>query len=206
MALDHVNIYALDDGNGWTIVDTGMGSNKTRGLWRDLMARELGGRPITRVILTHHHPDHVGLAGWFKSEYGAEIWATRYGLVDGADADPRRQELPTSETLDFWRKAGMDPVELDKRANGKPFNFADTVHPIPLGFRRIKEGDKITMGGWTWDIRIGNGHAPERATFWCATKILLYRAIRSYRPLAEFRGLCDRTRRRSSRQWLDACE
>ena len=61
MALDHVNIYALDDGDGWTIVDTGMGSNKTRGLWRDLMARELGGRPITRVILTHHHPDHVGL-------------------------------------------------------------------------------------------------------------------------------------------------
>ena len=166
MALDHVNIYALDDGDGWTIVDTGMGSNKTRGLWRDLMARELGGRPITRVILTHHHPDHVGLAGWFKSEYGAEIWATRTAWLMARMLTLDVQELPTSETLDFWRKAGMDPVELDKRAKGKPFNFADTVHPIPLGFHRIKEGDEITMGGRTWDIRIGNGHAPEHATFW----------------------------------------
>ena len=138
MALDHVNIYALDDGDGWTIVDTGMGSNKTRGLWRDLMARELGDRPIKRVILTHHHPDHVGLAGWFKSEFGAEIWATRTAWLMARMLTLDVQELPTSETLEFWRKAGMDPKELDKRAKGKPFNFADTVHPIPLGFHRMK--------------------------------------------------------------------
>ena len=68
MALDHVNIYALDDGDGWTIVDTGMGSNKTRGLWRDLMARELGGRPIKSVILNQKKTEQGGGAGGGKSE------------------------------------------------------------------------------------------------------------------------------------------
>ena len=130
MALDHVNIYALDDGDGWTIVDTGMGSNKTRGLWRDLMAREWVGDQ-SRVILTHHHPN-VGLAGWFKSEYGAEIWAMRTAWLMARMLTLDVQEC-RHPNAGFWRKAGMDPVELTSGA-GKAFNFADTVHPIPLGF------------------------------------------------------------------------
>ncbi len=76
MALDHVNVYALRDPQGWTIVDTGLSSRKTKALWQSLIDGPLAGAPIWRVILTHHHPDHVGLAGWFASEFGAEIWSS----------------------------------------------------------------------------------------------------------------------------------
>ena len=63
MKLDHVNVYALDEGDSWTIVDTGFDSRKSRGIWQDLLAGPFGGKPVSRVIVTHHHPDHIGLAG-----------------------------------------------------------------------------------------------------------------------------------------------
>ncbi|MEO0402439.1 MAG: MBL fold metallo-hydrolase [Pseudomonadota bacterium] len=166
MKLDHVNVYALDDGDSWTVIDTGFASNKTRGIWRALMQGPMQGKPVTRVIVTHHHPDHVGLAGWFQTEFGAELITTRTAWLFSRMLTLDDQETPVSETLEFWRSAGMDAAIFDQRAAERPFNFGDIVAPMPLGYTRIKQGDTIHMGQRTWDIHIGNGHAPEHATFW----------------------------------------
>ncbi|WP_281995247.1 MBL fold metallo-hydrolase [Ruegeria faecimaris] len=166
MALDHVNIYALDDGDGWTVIDTGMSSNKTRRIWADLMAGPLGGKPVTRVVVTHHHPDHVGNAGWFQSEHGAELVTSRTAWLFARMLTLDVQENWPQETLDYYRSAGMDADFLAKRMTERPFNFCDTVYPMPLGFTRIKQGSVIRMGGRDWDVHMGNGHAPEHATFW----------------------------------------
>ena len=166
MALDHVNVYALDDGDSWTIVDTGFSSRRSRAIWEKLMAGPLGGKPIGRVIVTHHHPDHVGLAGWFQTEHGAELWITRTAWLFSRMLQLDEQEMPSAESLAFYRSAGMDPEIFEQRRNERPFNFADMVYPMPLGFKRIKEGDVVRIGGRDWDVRMGNGHAPEHATFW----------------------------------------
>lgn len=166
MALDHVNCYVLDGGNSWTVVDTGFDSKKTRGLWCSLLDGVFAGKPVARVIGTHHHPDHIGLAGWFQSAFGAEFVATRTTWLFARMLLLDAQDRPAPETIAFWRSAGMDPAILEKRTHERPFNFADCVAPMPLGFTRIKEGDTIRIGGRNWDIRIGNGHSPEHATFW----------------------------------------
>jgi len=173
MALDHVNVYALDDGDGWTVIDTGMASRKSRALWQNLLDGPLGGRPVTRLIVTHHHPDHIGLAGWFQSALGAELVTTRTAWLTARMLTLDVQSVPTTETLAYWRSAGMDPALFEKRQRERPFNFADIVAPLPLGFRRIKEGDTIRIGGRTWDIRMGDGHAPEHATFWSRDEALV---------------------------------
>jgi len=77
MKLDHVNVYALDEGDHWTVIDTGFASRKSKAIWEAAMAGPLGGKPVGRVVVTHHHPDHVGLAGWFQTEHGAELVTTR---------------------------------------------------------------------------------------------------------------------------------
>ncbi len=166
MALDHVNVYALDDGDGWTVVDTGLDSRKGRDIWQAALAGPLAGRPVRRVLATHHHPDHIGLAGWFQAEHGAELVTTRTAWLFARMLTLDRQERPTAEMLAFWRDSGMAPEELARRARERPFNFADVVAPLPLGFRRIAEGDRIEIGGRRWRVRIGNGHAPEHATLW----------------------------------------
>ncbi|WP_458791497.1 MBL fold metallo-hydrolase [Yoonia sp. MH D7] len=165
MALDHVNVYALDCGDSWTVVDTGFSSKKSRAIWAELLAGPLAGKPVGRVIVTHHHPDHVGLAGWFVKN-GAELVMPRVPWLMARMLTLDPHDVPTPETLTFYRRAGMSEEEYALREVERPFNFADCVAPMPLGFTRISEGDTITIGGRIWDIRMGNGHAPEHATFW----------------------------------------
>lgn len=166
MALDHVNVYALDDGDGWTLVDTGISSRRSRAIWAVLLAGPLGGRPVRRVIVTHHHPDHVGLAGWFQADHGAELWTSRTAWLFARMLQLDEQDRPAPETLTHWRGAGMAPALHAQRASERPFNFADTVAPMPLGFRNMGEGDVIRAGGRDWDVRLGDGHAPDHVTLW----------------------------------------
>lgn len=166
MKLDHVNIYALDDGDGWTVIDTGFASKLSREIWGELLNGPLGGNPVHRVVVTHHHPDHVGLAGWFQSEFDAELVTTRTAWLFARMLMLDRQTVLPEETLAFYRSGGMDPEIYENRRKENPFNFADIVAPMPLGYTRVKQGDVFRMGGRDWDVHIGNGHAPEHATFW----------------------------------------
>ncbi len=165
MALDHVNVYILDDGDGWTVFDTGFDTTRTRGIWVKLLAGPLRGKQVRRVIASHHHPDHIGLAGWFQAG-GAELLTSRTAWLFARMLVLDEQERPLPETVAFWRKAGMDATILAKRMSERPFNFADVVAPMPLGFRNLREGDVLRAGGRDWDVRLGQGHAPDQITLW----------------------------------------
>ena len=165
MALDHVNVYALDDGTGWTLVDTGMMTRKTTALWQALLDGPLAGKPVTRLIVTHHHPDHIGLAGWFQAR-GVELLITRTAWLLARMLVLDVQDRPTAESQLFYQRAGVTAERLAAKASERPFNFADCVAPMPLGFTRLSEGDVIHAAGRRWQVRIGHGHAPDHATLW----------------------------------------
>ena len=172
MTLDHVNIYAVDDGDGWTIVDTGMSTRKTRAIWERILSGSLSGKPLRRLIVTHHHPDHIGLAGEFQAR-GAELITTRTAWLFARMLSLDVQDRPSEEAITFWKGAGMPPDILEERRHERPFNFADAIAQLPLGFTRIAEGDTIVAGGRTWRIHTGNGHAPEHATLWSESDNLI---------------------------------
>lgn len=171
MALDHVNVYLLRDDDGWTVVDTGLDWAKGRDQWQTLLEGPLSGAPIARVLVTHHHPDHVGLAGWFQSR-GAELWAPRTAWLMARMLVLDEQPTATTEAVTFWTRAGMDPEILAQRQSERPFNFADVVHPMPVGFRNLAEGDRLHLAGRDWSIRLGQGHAPDHATLWSEDIVL----------------------------------
>lgn len=207
MALDHVNIYALDEGDSWTIIDTGFDSKRSRAIWGKLLSGPLGGKPVSRVVVTHHHPDHVGLAGWFQSEHGAQLWTTRTAWLFARMLQLDEQALPRQETLDFYRACGMDEEIFNQRANERPFNFADVVAPMPLGFKRIKQDDVIEMGGRRWVVHIGNGHAPEHATFWSQDDNLVLSGDQILPSISSNIGVyATEPEADPVADWLEACE
>jgi glyoxylase-like metal-dependent hydrolase (beta-lactamase superfamily II) len=163
--LGHINCWALEDGDGWTLVDTGMGHAETLAAWETVLAGPLGGRPVKRVVVTHLHPDHVGAAGWLTRRFGVELWMTRleYLTCRVMAADTCR-EAP-AEGVAFYRAAGWTEAELD--AYRKRFGrFGSMLAPLPDGFRRISDGDVLIIGGREWRVVVGSGHSPEHASLW----------------------------------------
>lgn len=165
MALDHVNVYALADSDGWTLIDTGMNSRKSREIWTAALAGPLAGKPVARVLLTHHHPDHVGLVGWFQDR-GAALLTTRTAWLYARMLTLDVQDRPSAQSMHFYTRAGMPAEMLAKRATERPFNFADVVAPMPLGFTRVDEGQTLTLAGRRWRVHLGQGHAPDHITLW----------------------------------------
>lgn len=162
---DTVNIYAFRDAEGWTVVDTGLDTRRGRALWQDILQGPLAGAPVTRLIATHHHIDHIGLAGWFQSQ-GAELWTSRTAWLMARMGVLDLQDRPTPQALAFWRRAGMPAELLEERSHERPFNSADVCAPLPPGYRRLREGQTIAFGDRRWIVRMGNGHAPEHVTLW----------------------------------------
>ncbi len=207
MALDHVNVFAFSDPDGWTLVDTGMNTGKTRSLWPRLLDGPLAGSPVRRVILTHHHPDHVGMAGWFQLQFGAEILATRTAWLMARMLTLDVQNLPAKESVEFYRRAGTPAGLLAKYKSRRPFNFSDCVMPMPVGFTRIRDGDRLKFGGRTWQVRVGHGHAPSHATFWCVDSPLVVGGDQFLADITPNIGVYPTEPEADPlAEWLDSCE
>jgi glyoxylase-like metal-dependent hydrolase (beta-lactamase superfamily II) len=167
MQLNHINLWLLEDEGGWTVVDCGIKNDETTQAWEQLFAGPMRGRPIKRIIVTHMHPDHIGLAGWLVRRFDVELWISRteYLMCRNLTADTGL-EAPV-EGLRFYRAAGYteDLLEAYKARFG---GFGWGVYKLPNAFRRIGDGDEIEIGGRLWRIVSGNGHSPEHSCLWCA--------------------------------------
>lgn len=166
-SLKHINVWVLDDrddqGAGVALVDTGLNNSDARGAWDALFAGPLAGRRVTRVIVTHYHPDHVGLAGWLTERFGVALWMprTEWLLARMLAADVREQ--PPREAVEAFRFAGW-PEERIAEEEGKGWGrFATLVSPLPARFVRIVDGDMLAIGDRTWRVLVGSGHTPEHA-------------------------------------------
>ncbi|AXC51031.1 MBL fold metallo-hydrolase [Paracoccus suum] len=171
MRLDHVNIYALADDDGWTVIDTGFDDAPSRAQWAALRAGPLAGR-VARVLVTHSHADHVGRAGALQVE-GAEVLMSRTAWLTARMLWLDQPRHPPPEQLQFWRAAGMPAEMLARRATERPWHSADVAAPLRPGFRRLQEGQCLTLGSRRWAVRMGEGHAAEHATLWSDDGIVI---------------------------------
>lgn len=163
----HVNAWLLEDGEGWLLVDTGLCTDALQEVWRGIFASALGGRPVTRVLVTHFHPDHVGLAGWICARWQAPLLMPRSEWLKAWLLFTDDERAVTEHWVEFHRQAGGGPALLDfLRARGVPFR--NRVSPLPRTFVAIGEGDVLRVGRRTWRVLIGAGHAPEMACLWDA--------------------------------------
>jgi glyoxylase-like metal-dependent hydrolase (beta-lactamase superfamily II) len=174
-ALDHINLWLLrdeiDGRDGWTVIDCGVSRDEVKDLWGRVFENALEGLPVLRVIVTHMHPDHVGLAYWLCKRWNAPLWMTMtdYALArlwsqstgDGASG-------PTGQAaVEHFMRHGLVDPEAQERIRGRGNYYPNLVPDVPAHFRRIMRDDRIAIGGRSWRVFIGYGHAPEHASLYC---------------------------------------
>ena len=172
MRLDHVNCYALDEGDHWTLIDTGMNTGAGREAWEVVLAGPLASKPVGRIVITHHHPDHIGMLGWFAERFDVEIWSTRLGYMMARMMTLDVQENPSPAQVTFRRRSGQPEEGVQAYAREPAWKFSKVVAPIPIGFRDIREGTTMRLGGRDWHVHFGHGHAPSHAVFWSEDVVL----------------------------------
>jgi glyoxylase-like metal-dependent hydrolase (beta-lactamase superfamily II) len=173
MSLDHINLWLLQDEDGWTVVDTCLSIPSARDTWEQLFSGFMQGKPVKRVICTHLHPDHVGLAGWLTERFDCELWMPReeFLMCRAMTADTGRAAPDVA--IRFYKAAGYDDEQV-ARYREKFGNFGRAISPLPDSFRRLVDRETITIGNRYWQIIIGSGHSPEHATLYCpALKLLI---------------------------------
>jgi glyoxylase-like metal-dependent hydrolase (beta-lactamase superfamily II) len=159
--LDHINLWLIEDGSAWTIVDTGIGNAETRALWEKL----LPGKDVKRVIVTHYHPDHAGNAAWLCQRYGVELWMTQGEYLTAHAVRSAGAGYTTDAVLSVFRRNGLDE-ERAGRMRGSRNRYAELVPEFPFSYRRIIEGDELTIGRHRWRAVVGHGHAPEHLSLY----------------------------------------
>ena len=172
-ALDHINLWLIEDGAGWTIIDTGINSAETRALWERIFVEALGGRPVTRLICTHYHPDHVGLAGWLTERLGIELWMTETEWRFGFERSRVVQDGIHPLTAEMYRRVGMSGDALTQLGIARSGHYRSCVLPLPERHRTLSDGMELTIGGRAWRVIVGRGHAPEHACLYCPALDLL---------------------------------
>lgn len=165
-ALNHVNLYLIDDGDGWVLIDCGIADDRTRDLWTAILENQLDGRPITQIVVTHYHPDHMGSAGWLMERTPAQLWMTRSEWLSARAIRLDDTEELLDGIVGFYRRTGLSETDVaDMRTLGN--SYRRMVSPIPLTFNRLAPDTVLEIGGRKWVVVIASGHSPEHACLYC---------------------------------------
>jgi glyoxylase-like metal-dependent hydrolase (beta-lactamase superfamily II) len=165
--LNHINVYLIADRGGWAVLDTGIANQATQDIWDALAAGPLAGQKLTRLIVTHYHPDHIGLAGWLSERFGLPFLTTQTTYLQCLTISLRPGALDAKVYRDFYLRNGLDP-ESTARVTTQGHNYLKMVTPLPPVFQRIAAGDRLKIGGRIFEVLTGDGHAPEQAMLYCA--------------------------------------
>ncbi len=181
-ALDHINLWllrdTLDGREGWTVVDCCISREEAKAQWEQLFAGSFEGLPLLRVIVTHMHPDHIGLADWLcqrwsTPEQPCRLWmsATDYNLARIGSAGSNG--FGGDSAALFFESHGLRDPDSAQKIRERGAYYPTLVPAVPRQFRRLMEGDVLVIGGRGWRCISGHGHAPEHIALYCEELQLL---------------------------------
>ncbi|MFZ1625786.1 MAG: MBL fold metallo-hydrolase [Gammaproteobacteria bacterium] len=171
-ALNHINLWLLRDQDeegreGWAIVDCGISDDDTRAAWTQVFTNELQGLPVLRVIVTHMHPDHIGLAHWLTEQWNCRLWISATDWNTARLGSLSVTGVGGESAAAFFASHGLiDPESLGKiRARGS--YYSTMVPAVPSQYRRLIDGLQLETTDHSWRCIVGYGHAPEHIALYC---------------------------------------
>lgn len=166
-ALNHINLWLLEDGNGWTIIDCGISNEETRRLWETIFSLHLHDKPVTRVIATHCHPDHLGSADWLCQRWNAPLWMSAAEYSFGRMMQAGLSGVDDASAVAHFQRHGVTDTELITQLSKRKNYYPSLVPAIPHAFARMRENQLIPIGAHQWRVITGFGHSPEHVSLYC---------------------------------------
>jgi glyoxylase-like metal-dependent hydrolase (beta-lactamase superfamily II) len=173
--LNHVNIYLIEDKDGWLVLDTGLGTDDCRAGWDSILSGPLQGQRLTAMLVTHFHPDHVGLAGWLAQSFGLKLAMPRTEYLYHLMAAHGRGDMYDGAHREFYHANGLSP-ELTDAILDRGLNYLRLTTGVPSSYERIEHGDRREIGGRDFRVLTGGGHALEQAMLHQPSGRLLFAA------------------------------
>ncbi len=171
-SLDHINIWALEEASGWAVVDSGTRTDGALATWRRIFAETSETRPLSRILATHMHPDHIGLAGWLTRKFKCPLWMTRTEYLNCRVLVSDTGKPAPPDAITFYHRAGWTEQNLEGYM-ARFGNFGQYIHPLPDSYHRLVDGQTLRIGQHDWQVIVGTGHSPEHACFYCPELKLL---------------------------------
>jgi glyoxylase-like metal-dependent hydrolase (beta-lactamase superfamily II) len=172
MDLNHINLWLLGDGDGWTVVDTGINADIAKEAWQKVESEVLSQHPLKRIFLTHLHPDHIGLASWLQERHGVPAWMSvrGYDLVRQFAAEQKAEDIQGAHA--FMRAHGFADTEMLSRFfSGKMFRTG--ISGVPTVAHHPQDGDSLAIGEAHWQVYETNGHAEGHQCLFDASRRIL---------------------------------
>jgi len=174
MSLDHINLYLIEDDDGWYIIDTGIRGQETQDLWLSIIKNELDGKPVKRVICTHMHPDHTGQAGFLFDHCKVPLMMSHGEYYQARSMGNMMRESGNWQMSAHFHRAGIAPTLLEQMRDMRS-NFTPQAedYPFPGSYIRLSDGDILEIGGNQWQVLVGSGHSPEHVCLYAKDLRLL---------------------------------
>lgn len=160
--LNHVNIYLVQEADGWVTIDTGLGTDDCRAAWEAVMAGPLAGQKLNSMVVTHFHPDHVGLAGWMAGRFGLKLSMPRPEYLYSLALQYAPGDLGADMHRPFYHRHGLAP-EITELVLSRGHEYLRRTTGVPTTYHRIKHGDTMRIGQRAFQVFTGGGHALEQA-------------------------------------------
>lgn len=173
--LDHVNIYLLREGNGWAVIDAGIYDARTVEIWEALFEGVLKGTPLTRLLVSHHHPDHMGAAGWLAKRCDIPLLATRQEYLIGKYLGTGSTATNGDFQLQHFLKNGATDAAAALVVE-QGLAYLRSVSSLPDVYQPLEAGERLELGGRCFEVFTGGGHSPDQAMLWCAEDDLFFSA------------------------------
>ena len=174
-ALNHVNVYLVEDGTGWAVIDTGVCDERTKTIWKGLLKGALRKHPVTRIIGTHFHPDHIGLAGFLSERCGVELLMSQTEFFFAQTMLGHPDAIRSPSHLAFFRARGLSEDATDAMI-GRGHAYLNMTSGILPSYRRLTAGDTLDIGGRRFEVVTGPGHSPEQVMLVCRDERLFFSA------------------------------
>jgi glyoxylase-like metal-dependent hydrolase (beta-lactamase superfamily II) len=161
-----INAFLIEEKEGWTIVDCGYGAEGARKQWEEVWQNKMKDKPVTRVVVTHFHPDHFGNAGWMQEKWGVRpsMSETEWAFANLAAHNLNTDAIEPRAV--FYAKNGL-PTQFVEQFRNEVFRYPHGCPSVPDSFTCLKDGEVLTINGRSWKVMVGRGHSPEHVCLYC---------------------------------------